>query len=75
MIIYTSALAIPSAMELLFDEETETRKKLRDMITSVLHQHPMKSYYMAIASVLSTYICSGLTSLNKVYTLYFGIIL
>lgn len=64
------ALVLPAAMELLFDEEKDTRKALLLFVDSLTKKYS-KSAFESIASVISTYCCSGLTSLKKVcYSLH-----
>lgn len=59
------ALVLPAAMELLFDEEKDTRKALLVFVDSLTKKYS-KAAFESIASVISTYCCSGLTSLKKV---------
>jgi hypothetical protein len=61
-----TALVLPTALELLFDEDKDIRQKLLKMVANVLVQCPTPSVYESIAPVISTYTCSGLTSLDKV---------
>ena len=59
-----SSLIIPHAMELLFDDEADTREALLVLMSTItinIQSQSMK----AVMSVLVTYMCSGLTSLNK----------
>jgi len=58
------ALVLPAAMELLFDEEGDTRKALLVFVDSLTRKYS-KTAFESIASVISTYCCSGLTSLKK----------
>lgn len=62
--IYT-ALVLPSALELLFDEDKHTRSSLLDLVSSLVQQCSISSF-MSISSIITVYCCSGLTSLNKV---------
>lgn len=64
------ALILPAAMELLFDEEKDTRKALLSFVDSLTKKYP-QSAFESIASVISTYCCSGLTSLKKVFHFHF----
>lgn len=59
------ALFFPSAMELLFDDERETRKALLVILSSVLGRFSSRCF-ASISSLIITYLCSGLTSLHKV---------
>jgi Rix1 complex component involved in 60S ribosome maturation len=58
------SLIFPSALELLFDDERETRKALIVLLKSLLSRFPSQSF-VSIVPVTITYVCSGLTSLNK----------
>jgi Rix1 complex component involved in 60S ribosome maturation len=58
------SLIFPSALELLFDDERETRKALIVLLKSLLGRFPSQSF-VSIVPVTITYVCSGLTSLNK----------
>lgn len=58
------SLIFPSALELLFDDERETRKALIVLLKSLLGRFPSHSF-VSIVPVTITYVCSGLTSLNK----------
>lgn len=58
------ALIVPSLMELLYDENMDTRKSLKFAILLILKSTQSTSL-ASIASVAITYICSGLTSLHK----------
>ena len=58
------SLIFPPALELLFDDERDTRKALITLLTSLLSRYPSHSF-ISIVPVTITYICSGLTSLNK----------
>jgi hypothetical protein len=58
------SLIFPSALELLFDDERDTRKALLNLLTALLTAYPSRSF-RSIVPVSITYICSGLTSLNK----------
>ena len=58
------SLIFPPALELLFDDERDTRKALISLLTALLTRFPSQSF-LSIVPVTITYICSGLTSLNK----------
>jgi hypothetical protein len=58
------SLIFPPALELLFDDERDTRKALVTLLTSLLTRFSSQSF-ISIVPVTITYICSGLTSLNK----------
>ena len=58
------SLIFPPALELLFDDERDTRKALISLLTDLLKRYPSNSF-LSIVPVTITYICSGLTSLNK----------
>ena len=58
------SLIFPPALELLFDDERDTRKALVTLLTSLLTRFSSQSF-LSIVPVTITYICSGLTSLNK----------
>eukprot|EP01041_Mallomonas_annulata_P001486 gene1486-2857_t len=58
------AMVFPQAMELLFDEEKDSRQALVDLLSSILSTYNSDAF-RSIISVSITYICSGLTSLNK----------
>lgn len=57
-------LVFPPALELLFDDERNTRKTLLVLISTLLPRYPSSSF-LSIVPVIITYVCSGLTSLNK----------
>lgn len=58
------SIIFPPALELLFDDERDTRKALISLLTTLLDRYPSHSF-LSIVPVTITYICSGLTSLNK----------
>lgn len=58
------SLIFPPALELLFDEERDTRKALINLLISLLNRYSSQTF-VSIVPVTITYICSGLTSLNK----------
>ena len=58
------SLIFPPALELLFDDERDTRKALLSLLTTLLARFPSHTF-VSIVPVTITYICSGLTSLNK----------
>lgn len=60
------ALVLPSVLELLFDEDKELRQNLLKLVKNLLERCPQKETYETIAPVITTYACSGLTSLIKV---------
>jgi hypothetical protein len=60
------ALVLPSILELLFDEDKESRQNLLKLIKNLLERCPRKETYETIAPIITTYSCSGLTSLTKV---------
>jgi hypothetical protein len=57
-------LVFPPALELLFDEERDTRKALLVLLSGVLSRHPTASF-LSVLPVAITYVCSGLTNLSK----------
>ena len=59
------AMAVPSVLELLFDEERDTRTSVVSFMTTVLQSFP-SVYFQSFISIVVTYICSGLTNLSKV---------
>ena len=59
------ALVIPAALELLFDEEGTTRKALLNFINSLTKKYSGNAF-RGIAPIVTSYCCSGLTSLTKV---------
>jgi hypothetical protein len=63
------ALVLPSILELLFDEDKESRQNLLKLIKNLLERCPRKDTYETIAPIITTYSCSGLTSLTKVKNL------
>jgi hypothetical protein len=65
---YTS-LVLPEAMELLFDDDREIRAALLQLLSIVIKLFQPQSL-IAVLSVTMTYICSGITSLNKVNFFY-----
>lgn len=58
------SLIVPQAMELLFDDDYAARKALIALLQVLLLRFKSASF-TSIASIAITYICSGLTSLNK----------
>jgi hypothetical protein len=61
------ALMFAPSMEVLFDEDRDTRADLLSLLTSILNRFP-SSVFQSVLGVTITYICSGLTSLHKVPT-------
>lgn len=59
------ALIVPTALEILNDDDRECRIALISFM-SVAMKKCSQSSFMAIAPVIVNYICSGLTSINKV---------
>ena len=59
------SLVFPPALELLFDEERDVRNALHALLSSLLARFS-SSTFVAIAPIMITYICSGLTNLHKV---------
>jgi len=60
------ALLMPSLLELLYDEDMDTRKALKSAIVNVLKSCASVTL-LPIATLVVTYVCSGLTSLHKVF--------
>jgi hypothetical protein len=60
------ALVLPSILELLFDDDKESRQILLKLVKNLLERCPLKETYETIAPIITTYSCSGLTSLTKV---------
>jgi hypothetical protein len=58
------SMIFPPALELLFDDERDTRKALLTLLKDLLQKYPSRSF-LSIVPVTITYICSGLTSLDK----------
>ncbi len=58
------SILVPKALELLFDEDGDTRKALLTLMTEVVPKYSSDSF-ASIISIAVTYICSGLTSLNR----------
>ena len=59
------AIIVPTAMELLYDEDQNCREALLSFMNFVLKSCKSISF-QSIISVIITYTCSGLTSLGKV---------
>ena len=59
------SIILPPSMELLFDEERDTRRALIALLTALFSRFPSSSF-VSIISIAITYVCSGLTSLGKV---------
>lgn len=59
------AMIVPASMELLYDEERDTRRALLSMFAWLMGRFPARSFE-SISSLIVTYLCSGLTSLLKV---------
>lgn len=59
------ALIVPRAMELLFDEDRDTRKSLLALMKVIMSKFSCQ-LFASISSVMATYLCSGLSSLHKV---------
>ena len=59
------AMVLPQTMELLYDDERDTRKALLGFFSSILSRFPSSSF-SSVKSLMMTYLCSGLTSLLKV---------
>lgn len=59
------AIVLPSAMELLFDVEKDTRQALKDLVAYLVQYFDTPSF-MSIRNIIVTYCCSGLTHLDKV---------
>lgn len=57
------SMLVPKALELLFDEDGDTRGALLALMTEVVPKY-RSSAFASIISVAVTYLCSGLTSLN-----------
>lgn len=68
------ALILPAVLELLFDEDKETRQNLLKLVQNLLDKCPKKESYQNITSIITTYSCSGLTSLSKVTFTYLFIL-
>jgi hypothetical protein len=59
-----TTMILPHALELLFDEDINTRKSCISLISDILKKFE-SNIFESITPILITYICSGLTSLNK----------
>ena len=59
-----TTMILPHALELIFDDDVNTRKSCVSLISDMLKKFD-SSIFTSIIPVLITYICSGLTSLNK----------
>ena len=59
------SIIFPASMELLFDEERDTRNALVSLLSAMLLRFQSSSF-VSITSIAVTYVCSGLTSLGKV---------
>jgi len=57
------SMLVPKALELLFDEDGDTRKALLALMVEVVPKYRSEAF-ASIVSVAVTYLCSGLTSLN-----------
>jgi hypothetical protein len=57
------AMIVPQVIELLFDEDRDCRKACVTLMSALLSHHPSQSF-TAVASIMITYICSGLTSIH-----------
>lgn len=58
-------LVLPEVVELLFNEEKETRSVVTDVVSLMFTKYPADAF-LSVISVTVTYICSGLTNLHKV---------
>lgn len=63
------AMVLPPALELLYDDERETRKALLGLFAGIVSRFPSSSF-SSLKSLITTYLCSGLTSLLKVCSLF-----
>lgn len=63
------AVIIPTAMELLYDDDKDTRKALIGLITCCLKLCNQIAFE-SVMGIIVTFICSGLTSLQKVITIH-----
>lgn len=59
-----TTMILPHALELIFDDDVNTRKSCVSLISEMLKKFN-STIFASIIPVLITYICSGLTSLNK----------
>lgn len=57
-------LVLPEVIELLFNDEKETRSVVTEVISSMFAKFPSDAF-LPVLSVTVTYICSGLTNLHK----------
>lgn len=60
------ALVLPTVLELLFDEDKQSRQNLLKLVKNLLERCPQRETYETVAPIITTYACSGLTSLTKV---------
>lgn len=58
-------LVLPEVVELLFNDEKETRSVVTDVVSLMFTKYPPDAF-LSVVSVTITYICSGLTNLHKV---------
>ena len=58
------SLVFPKALELLFDDDYMARRALMVLLTLLLSKYKSMAF-TSIISIAITYICSGLTSLNR----------
>jgi hypothetical protein len=59
------AIIVPTALEILHDDEAKCRKALISFMTAAMKKCSLAAF-TAVTAILVNYICSGLTSINKV---------
>lgn len=59
------AVTLPAVMELLYDASGDVRSAFLDLIETLCETHSDLSF-LSVVSIIVTYLCSGMTSLNPV---------
>lgn len=59
------AVTLPAVMELLYDANTDVRTAFLELLQTLFESFSEASF-LSVVSVIVTYLCSGMTSLNPV---------